>query len=166
MQLADVQTPDAVQLRGSKTVPVSLGEDKDIVMVPFYNGQQVAAGAGMYVAEHQEVKPIPVITSFLTPYNPATVKALKVKGDSMTRIGLFDGDVVFFVPISDPGDGVYVLSINTQLLVKRVEFDPFGTEIRIISENERYQPRILRGEDMNAVKIEGKVIGWLHKHPY
>jgi Predicted transcriptional regulator len=73
---------------------------------------------------------------------------------------------VFFVPIDDPGDGVYVLSINNKLLVKRVEFDPLGQEIRIISENDRYEPRVLKGESMSDVKIEGKVIGWLHRHPY
>jgi SOS-response transcriptional repressor LexA len=160
------ELPDAVQLRGRHTIPMALSEgNPDVVMVPFYNSR-VSAGPGRDIAVHQEFRPIPVITSFLSPYNPATVRALKVKGDSMTKIGLFDEDVVFFVPIDDPGDGVYVLSINEKLLVKRVEFDPFGSEIRIISENERYQPRVLKGDDMAAVKIEGKVIGWLHKHPY
>jgi SOS-response transcriptional repressor LexA len=160
------ELPDAVQLRGRHTIPMTISEDNpDVVMVPFYNGR-VSAGPGRDIAAHHEARPIPVIASFLSPYNPATVRALKVKGDSMTKIGLFDEDVVFFVPIDDPGDGVYVLSINEKLLVKRVEFDPFGSEIRIISENERYQPRILKGQDMEMVKIEGKVIGWLHKHPY
>ena len=157
---------DAIQLRGRHVIPMSLSsEDSDIVLVPFYNSK-VSAGPGHDIAEYQTTRPIPIITSFLAPYNPATVRALKVKGDSMTKIGLFDEDVVFFVPIDDPGDGVYVLSINDKLLVKRVEFDPFGAEISIISENERYAPRVLKGADMEAVKIEGKVIGWLHKHPY
>ena len=160
----DIQTVSGSQLRGKNIIPFS-GSHEDIVMIPFYE-IEASAGKGLDIPDLQAEKPVPIMKKFIAPYNPSVVRALEVKGDSMTKIGLFNEDTVFFVPIDDPGDGVYVLSINNKLLVKRVEFDPLGQEIRIISENDRYEPRVLKGESMSDVKIEGKVIGWLHRHPY
>lgn len=155
---------NAVQLRGKRTIPMSLiAQDKEIVLVPFYT-EQASAGNGIELSEHQASHPIPVIKDFLKPYNAALVRALEVKGDSMIEIGLIDSDVVFFVHEADPGNGIYVISINNKLLVKRIELDPRGTAIRIISENARYQPLEFKGSDIEAVKIEGKVIGWIHRH--
>ena len=161
---------NAVQIRGRNIIPLTLDDlknDAEVVMVPFFTGAQASAGPGREIDNIEIMeKPIPIVRKFLYPYNPAVVRALEVRGDSMTKIGLFNEDIVFFMPDDDPGDGVYVISANNKLQVKRLEFDPIGMELRIISENDRYQPRILRGEIMNEIKIEGKVIGWLHKHPY
>lgn len=158
---------DGIRLKGSKTIPVVLdGSKGDIVFVPFYRDQAASAGSGREIEEYQDIAPIPIIKSFLSPYNPVKVRALEVKGDSMTRIGLFDKDIVFFIEDETEGDGVFVISTGGRLLVKRLEFDPLGKELRVISENDRYQPRILKNEEILEIKIEGKVIGWLHRHPY
>ncbi|MFA6892469.1 MAG: S24 family peptidase, partial [Sphaerochaetaceae bacterium] len=87
----------------------------------------------------------------------------EVRGDSMTGIQLFDGDFVFAVKGYIDGDGVYVIAIAGETYVKRVEQDPVDKKLRIISENTRYQPRVV---DVDQVVVLGKVIGWLHHHPY
>ena len=152
------------QVKGKNIIPFE-AEDHDIVMVPFYDAE-ASAGAGIEVSDYVGMRPIPVMRSFLAPYAPEVVRAVIIKGDSMTKIGLFDGDMAFYVPAESHGDGIYAISINNTLLVKRVEFDPMGEEIQIISENDRYKPRTLKGEEMNRLRVEGKIIGWLHKHPY
>lgn len=159
---------EGVQLRGKdiRSITIDDFENRDeIVFVPFYD-QQASAGIGTDIEGYLSEKPVPIIKRFLVPYNIASVRALEVRGDSMTKIGLFHEDIVFFVSVDDPGDGVYVISINNKLFVKRVEFDPLGERIRIISENDSYEPRVFTGESISEVKVEGKVIGWIHKHPY
>jgi SOS-response transcriptional repressor LexA len=85
----------------------------------------------------------------------------------MTKVSIFDRDIVLFVPEEKEGDGIFVISIENRMQVKRLEFDILGMTLRIISENDRYQPRVLTAQDeIERVVIEGKVIGVLHRHPY
>ena len=70
------------------------------------------------------------------------------------------------MPSDNPSDGLYVIGIEDKLFVKRLEIDVLGHEIRIISENEKYPPKVVKGEDMNRLRIIGKVIGWITRHPY
>jgi len=106
---------------------------------------------------------LPILERFIRPYSIDKIFAAEVKGDSMTGIQLFDGDFVFAVKGYIDGDGVYVIAIGGETYVKRVEQDPVDKKLRIISENTRYQPRVV---DVDQVVVLGKVIGWLHHHPY
>jgi phage repressor protein C with HTH and peptisase S24 domain len=106
---------------------------------------------------------LPILERFIRPYSIDKIFAAEVKGDSMTGIQLFDGDFVFAVKGYIDGDGVYVIAIAGETYVKRVEQDPVDKKLRIISENTRYQPRVV---DVDQVVVLGKVIGWLHHHPY
>jgi phage repressor protein C with HTH and peptisase S24 domain len=87
------------------------------------------------------------------------------RGDSLTGIHIFDGDMVVFVPEDIRGDGIYVLRVGDELIVKRVEFDPISRKLRIMSENPRYPDRV-ESADGQAVEVVGKVYGWVHSHPY
>lgn len=60
----------------------------------------------------------------------------------MTGVHIFDGDMIVFVPGEIRGDGIYVLRVGDELIVKRVEFDPISRKLRIMSENPRYPGRI------------------------
>ncbi len=140
-------------------------EDADVV--DFYSGQLIGAGPAQEVEDYQPITPQKILRRFINPWRPDQVKALEARGDSMTKIGLFDRDIVLFVPSEREGDGIFVISIENRMQVKRLEFDLLGKTLRIISENDRYEPRILTSEDeIRMVKIEGKVVGWLHRHPY
>ncbi|ULQ59555.1 helix-turn-helix domain-containing protein [Brucepastera parasyntrophica] len=139
------------------------GEDGPVAYIDFID-QEASAGRGVEIEHNPDVFRLPVLRSFIGPHKPEKVRALEVHGDSMVDIGLNDRDVVFFVPGERRGDGIYVISIGTQLLVKRLQFDPSGSSVQIISENSLYEPRTLSGSDMNQLRIEGRVIGWMHRY--
>ncbi|HNY21903.1 MAG TPA: S24 family peptidase [Treponemataceae bacterium] len=136
--------------------------DSDVVEIEFVR-QEAAAGRGVEIEEGAESVRLPVLRSFIAPRRPDRVRAVEVRGDSMTGIGLDDRDIVFFAPDERSGDGIHVISIATQLLVKRVLFDPAGQNVHVISENPAYPVRLLSGPDLETFRIEGRVIGWMHR---
>jgi len=108
---------------------------------------------------------LPVLERFVSRFNKDRLKVVEVKGDSMTGIQLFSGDLVVFASQHMEGDGVYVLSIDNEALVKRLEFDRVNRQIVIHSENKNYSPKTVSFDSEN-IRIEGKVVGWYHSHPY
>ncbi len=138
------------------------GDDR-VAQVPFIL-QEAAAGAGVEIEDWPEVTTVPVLRSFIAPRRAERVRAVEVRGDSMTGIGLDDGDVVLFSIDEKTGDGVHVVSIGSSLLVKRIHFEPAASRVRILSENPRYPERILEGPDLDGFRVEGRVVGWLHRY--
>lgn len=131
--------------------------------------QKVSAGPGQEVLDPRIINKIPIISDVIAPYNAEDVKAVEVVGDSMTGVNIFDGDIVFFVPGLIRGDGIYVISVGLDVLVKRLKIDIIKKTITIISENPKYpeedRRQVLPMEN-DILRIEGKVKGWVHKHPY
>ncbi len=125
--------------------------------------QQVAAGYGIEVEDNAASTEIAVPEFLIAPRRPENIRALTTRGDSMTGIGLFDGDVVLFAPKEKEGDGVFVISIENRLLVKRIQFDHAGHCVKIISENPRYETFSVSGEGLLSFNVGGRVIGWLHR---
>lgn len=137
----------------------------EIVLIPIF-AQTVSAGPGQeFFSSTEIVGQLPFLKRMLRGINPTKARALEVRGDSMTGIQLFDGDIVVFVPGSIRGDGIYVLRVGDEIIVKRVEFDNISRKIRIMSENPRYPDRI-ESADGQTVEVVGKVYGWVHAHPY
>lgn len=139
--------------------------DGEVCILPLLS-QKVAAGYGQAMIDSVEiVGELPFLTRMLRGAKPAGAKAIEVRGDSMTGINLFDGDIVIFVPGDVRSDGIYVLRVGDELIVKRVEFDLVSRRLRIMSENPRYPDRV-ESADGQAVEVVGKVYGWVHAHPY
>lgn len=140
-------------------------EDPNVCNVPILN-QKVAAGPGQQLLDSAKVVgTLPFLKRMLRGADPKDARALEVRGDSMTGVEIFDGDLVVFVPGSIRGDGIYVLRVGDELIVKRVEFDPISKKLRIMSENPRYPDRV-ESADGQTVEVVGKVYGWVHAHPY
>ena len=156
------------KIKGRKAVELAVERaDPEICFINFYSAQSAGAGPGRDIEAYLEATRMPVMREFLSPWRPEQIQALEVRGDSMTKVGLFDRDIVLYVPKSKEGDGIYVISIDSKMQVKRIEFDILGETLKVISENDRYAPRILNTKELiEKVVIEGKVIGWLHRHPY
>ena len=142
-----------------ETMEVGKGE----ILVPILNQRLSAGGGQEWIASDFSDERLPLLSRFIKPYKKEDVFAAPVRGDSMTGIQLFDGDIVFFVRGEADGDGLYVISVDGEVYVKRVEIDPFDRKLVIKSENDRYKQRIV---EPDRVVILGKVIGWLHHHPY
>lgn len=126
--------------------------------------QAAAAGRGVEIDDYPEISTLALPGSFIAPKRPDRVLALKVRGDSMIGIGIDDGDLVFFATDECAGDGIHVVSIGSQLLVKRIQLDPAGRRVQVLSENPRYGVRILEGPDLESFRIEGRVIACLHRY--
>jgi SOS-response transcriptional repressor LexA len=139
--------------------------DGDLCLLPILS-QKIAAGQGQAVLEDVEVVgELPFFRRMLRGGKPCGARALEVRGDSMTGVNLFDGDIVIFVPGEIRGDGIYVLKVGDEMVVKRVEFDNLKGRIHIISENPKYHERV-ESLDGQLISVVGKVYGWVHAHPY
>lgn len=89
--------------------------------------------------------------------NPAKLAALSAYGDSMEPT-FSDGDTL----IVDRGvlsikiDAVYVLSLNDELFIKRLQRRPDG--IMMISDNKNYQPYLIHNGEREKFAVLGRVI--------
>jgi len=134
-----------------------------LVHVALYD-QDAAAGPGAEAYQDVPSFLLPIPASLIAPHRPSQVRAVSVRGDSMSGIGLADRDIVLFCPSDREGDGIFVLSVGSTVLVKRLAHDPLHGTLRLISENPLYPERLISGDELEQVHLAGRVIGWLHRH--
>lgn len=162
---------DVFRLRHGTGVTVQAREtDLDaLVLLPVFS-QTASAGPGQTETQLQEIdKYIPIVLDMLGGASPSHCGIVRVVGDSMTDMNLFNGDFAIFDRTQTEGDGVYVISISGDVRVKHIEYRPIERKIVISSDNaKRYpNPEIITYEQAeNLLRIHGKVISWLHKNPY
>jgi len=144
-----------------QTTTISVNNDN--LLVPILKNK-VSAGPGeQWDLEDFTEEKLPILKRFVRRFPKEQLFSAEVRGDSMTGVQLFDGDLVVFVSNLIEGDGIYVISVDGELLVKRLEFDHFDKKLIIKSENPRYEVKVV---DPERAQILGKVVGWLHHHPY
>ena len=135
---------------------------KDSVVVEM-TSLKVSAGAGQEWGGAQltgEKLCIPKRVARRYPKDAAFAGA-QVVGDSMEPT-LHDGEPVVYVRDFIQGDGIYVLAVNGELLVKRLQFDGIFNKLHIISDNTRYRSVEIPMEGLDNVRILGKVVIWVH----
>ena len=113
---------------------------------------KVAAGVPIESVAHIE-KVVPVRSEL---FSPAPDYLLKVQGDSMIDIGIFDGDLLA-VRKSDTarhGD-VVVARVDGEVTVKRLDRSPKG--VRLLAENSNYGPIEITSD--REFFIEGHAVG-------
>ena len=120
---------------------------------------RVAAGSPIQAIENIE-RTLMVDAAFLK--KDGEYFGLKVKGDSMINVGICEGDIVIVHHTEQfSSHDIVVTLIDGEATVKRLEKRP--NSIRLISENEKYQPIDLTGNE--NFSIIGKVVGvyrWLN----
>ena len=101
---------------------------------------QAAAGHGQLVGDEQPMFAMAFRRYWIENYVTRDIKNLSVisvKGDSMEGV-LNDGDTILINHgQTTPRDGLYVLRLNENLLVKRLQLIPGGI-VNVISANEAY----------------------------
>lgn len=135
---------------------------KDSVVVEM-TSLKVSAGAGQEWGGAQltgEKLCIPKRVARRYPHN-SQFSGAQVVGDSMEPT-LHDGEPVVYVRDFIQGDGIYVLAVNGELLVKRLQFDRIFGRLHIISDNEKYKAVEIPLEGLDNVRILGKVVIWVH----
>ena len=120
--------------------------------------QKLSVGLGqMWSDESFTDDVIAIPTRMLKGFNGYKLGGAEVRGDSMQPT-ICHGDIVIFAAQMISGNGVYVLSIDDEVFVRRLELDTFADTINIISDNEKYSPSLIPRKT-DRVQIMGKVIG-------
>jgi SOS-response transcriptional repressor LexA len=125
--------------------------------------QEAAAGFGREISEFPELKYLPIPKSFFYPHKPENLKAVYVSGDSMIDERIHNGDIVIFSIKQTEGNGIYVVSVKNNLVVKRVDFDTSNRVITLISANPAYEPRRYKGHELADLKVAGRVVACWHR---
>lgn len=120
---------------------------------------RVAAGSPVLAQEHiEDYCAMP--SSF---FKPAADYFLRVQGDSMIEVGIFDGDLlaVHSTPVANNGD-IIVARIDDEVTVKRLQRGSSRHQLQLLPENPDYQPIEvdLRQQDF---AIEGLSVGVLRR---
>ena len=95
---------------------------------------------------------------------PSRLSAIRVDGDSMQGL-LSDGDTVLIDHGRNTleGEAVYVIQLDDHLYAKRLQRQ-FNGSIHIISENKAYRDMVVPKEQLNDLRIIGRVVwagGWI-----
>ncbi|HGK7310678.1 TPA: S24 family peptidase [Aeromonas hydrophila subsp. hydrophila] len=93
---------------------------------------------------------------------PERLAVIRAKGDSMEPT-ISNNDIILVNLCNGDAlrDGLYVLRIGDSLLVKRLQFDPFGG-FKIISDNPGYETQVVTKDQRPDVHIVGRV-AWAGK---
>lgn len=129
-----------------------------VTLVP----QRLSAGIGQPDSQIEMVKQIPISRDLIYPYRPHEVAAAMVIGDSMIDSGLCNRDIVFYIKDMLEGNGIYVIEVGNETLVKRLEFDDFENTVTVISDNPSYKQKTI-SKDSDILQIKGKVKFWFHR---
>jgi repressor LexA len=116
---------------------------------------RVAAGAPILAEENiEEMVEVP---TFLRRDDDDFV--LRVQGDSMAEVGIYDEDFIVVHPGEDAVNGEIVVAlVGDEATTKR--FFREGRMVRLQPENRLYEPIIV---DADEVRLVGKVVGVLRK---
>lgn len=132
--------------------------DDNLVYIPLSNAV-ASAGMGIANSEVNELQRLPFSRSVLRQHGVAPDKAqfITARGDSMEPT-IMDGGIVLMDvsrrELQTPG--IYVLTIDDALLIKRV--DPGLMGLRLISDNKAYPDEVVsRSEASRRVNVVGKV---------
>lgn len=154
MLMADMPPPDE---RPSAEEWLRSGEDENLVYVPLSTAV-ASAGAGIQNDGVEEFRRLPFSRSLLREHGiaPDNAHFVTARGDSMEPT-IHDGGIVLFDAsrrsLHEPG--VYVLTVDGDLLIKRVQ--PATRGLMLISDNERYKPEVIDRGDLDGVNVVGKV---------
>ena len=120
---------------------------------------RVAAGSPLLAVEHIED------TCDVPPslFSPQADFLLRVRGDSMTGVGILDGDLLAVHKTAEARDGqIVVARIEDEVTVKRLQ-RPRPDQVLLLPENEDYEPIEVDLRRQELV-IEGLSVGVIRHH--
>lgn len=163
MQLESMETPaQAVNEHSAKYMHNGAGNE--FALIPFYD-VEASAGHGALVDQELQISQMAFRKDWLKfkGLQPSKCALIKAKGDSMEPT-IYDGDLLLIDTsinaIKD--DSIYIVQTDNHLIVKRIQQDWDGSLI-VISDNPRYEKRIIGPEQAKEVKIAGRVRWYGHE---
>ena len=88
---------------------------------------------------------------------PENIKIIRAVGDSMTPT-INPQDMIWIdISVKEPSsDGLYLLTVGQDLMIKRIQINPFNNQVQIKSDNPAYAPIVMN--DYREISCIGKVI--------
>lgn len=164
-RVEDIPTSTIKQLAILFDVPASYLIDDDtsniqhpaLLPLPRMKRWQVIGGTACGTPLHKEIEEETV----LAPADIDADRVFRCVGDSMIGAHIFDGDLVF-VKVGEPVENgrIGVVRVDDEYTLKRIYHGPDYLELR--SENPKYPPIIIRGEQENA-EIVGRAVQFLSR---
>lgn len=144
-------------------IEIIAGASRGIRILEEQNGLpivgQVAAGNPILAQEHIEDY-CNISPGF---FRPAADYFLRVRGDSMIEVGIFDGDLLAVHRTSEAQNGqIVVARIDDEVTVKRLQRTRNRHQLRLLPENSNYQPIEVDLREQSFA-IEGLSVGILRR---
>ena len=131
-------------------------EYNEFVFIPQVEGK-ISAGKGLIPLENSDIK-LGFRRDWIKKYgDPHNMSLILVSGDSMSPT-LQEGDIVLVnhnENFLDPNGGIYAITINNMILIKRLQINFQTEKILVISDNPKYEKFEV---DAGDIIINGKVI--------
>lgn len=144
-------------LTGIHAIQLDSFDSPDTVSIPVFD-LEAAAGHGTPLDVENVIYTFPLPSEFLDEngLNVSQCIMLTVRGDSMEPT-LFDGDVVLVDKSINKPDGVFLISSDGELRVKRVQRVAGGAYI-LISDNSRYREELIPPTALDTISLLGKCV--------
>lgn len=137
---------------------------EDFALVPFYD-VEASAGWGRLVDQELKISDMAFRTDWLATMGlkPSHCALIKARGDSMEPT-IHDGDLLLVDTQANTikDDAIYIVQADHHLVVKRVQQALDGSLI-IISDNKRYENQTIGSDQVEKVKVAGRVRWYGHE---
>jgi len=128
---------------------------EDFILIPMVQGR-ISAGGGLIPDNTIEMR-VAFRKDWIARRDANRMSLIRVTGDSMVPT-LLSGDIVLVDHSYDHIEltgGIYALAVGNEIMIKRVERIRMTEQIRIISDNSKYESYEI---DPRELSINGKVI--------
>jgi len=145
----DPTKPRAIEVLDSNKLEDVYGNRQEILQLPLVG--QITAGAPILARENIE-EYIPLPANLVKGTNNFV---LKVKGDSMIKAGILNGDYVIVDKKNSASNSEIVVALihKEYATVKRFEKDEVEEVIRLKPENDFMEPIVLNSKDVEVIGI-------------
>lgn len=143
-------------------------ETEETILVPVYDGAGCDP-AGFGLDDNNYPVGVEAIPAHLSKSKDDCI-AVVCRGDSMTGNGIEEGDRAIIRKmngtVADANNKVALLRVREEFdytgMIKLVKFDAIKQILMLVSSNDKYEPRIFFGEEINDVYLVGLVVSVTH----
>lgn len=144
-------------------------EENGIIAVPYFEDTYASAGNGAINYEEAPTT-LDFNENFLRGFlrisgDLSKVHIINAKGDSMEPT-IANGELLFISTANTGGvisGNIYVINYGGDVFVKRLEKNPITKAITLFSDNEKYEPIVIDGENLENCAIVGRVVAHIRK---
>lgn len=144
-------------------------EENGIIAVPYFEDTYASAGDGAINYEEAPTT-LDFNESFLRGFlrisgDLSKVHIINAKGDSMEPT-IANGELLFISTANAGGvisGNIYVINYGGDVFVKRLEKNPITRAVTLFSDNEKYEPIVIDGENLENYAIVGRVVAHIRK---